>query len=253
MRSLHRAALTGHELVGSSHGSRTDRARPWVLARRLGVGRGRVGAPCRRARGHGAHAPRPRVAGRRPLLDHALRPRRRDRRGRLGGGAPGRPRRAQRLGRRGLRRQRPRPRNRSQPWSTWTPALRRAHSTPTSPTPRNHCPRRRSSRRKRTSTVSATSSSRRSASGRCLGRAVCCVRPSGSRNDARLDIPSTAIATGFTSDQYKDAIKEGYAWLGGFADLRDLTWVDLPTSHWPMWSRPKELADVIGEVARRAG
>ncbi len=72
-------------------------------------------------------------------------------------------------------------------------------------------------------------------------------------NDARLDIPSTAIATGFTSDQYKDAIKEGYAWLGGFADLRDLTWVDLPTSHWPMWSRPKELADVIGDVARRAG
>jgi pimeloyl-ACP methyl ester carboxylesterase len=72
-------------------------------------------------------------------------------------------------------------------------------------------------------------------------------------NDARLDIPSTAIATGFTSDQYKDAIKEGYSWLGGFAELRDLTWVDLPTSHWPMWSRPKELADVIGEVARRAG
>ena len=72
-------------------------------------------------------------------------------------------------------------------------------------------------------------------------------------NDTRLDIPSTAIATGFTSDQYKDAIKEGYAWLGGFADLRDLTWVDLPTSHWPMWSRPKELADVIGDVARRAG
>jgi pimeloyl-ACP methyl ester carboxylesterase len=72
-------------------------------------------------------------------------------------------------------------------------------------------------------------------------------------NDARLDIPSTAIATGFTSDQYKDAIKEGYSWLGGFAELRDLTWVDLPTSHWPMWSRPKELADVIGDVARRAG
>ena len=69
-------------------------------------------------------------------------------------------------------------------------------------------------------------------------------------NDARLDIPSTAIATGFTSDQYQDAIKEGYAWLGGFADLRDLTWVDLPTSHWPMWSRPNELAAIIGDVAK---
>lgn len=71
-------------------------------------------------------------------------------------------------------------------------------------------------------------------------------------NDARLDVPSTAICTGFTSDRYKAAVKEGYPWLGGFAELRNLTWVDLPTSHWPMWSRPKELAAVIGDVARAA-
>jgi pimeloyl-ACP methyl ester carboxylesterase len=71
-------------------------------------------------------------------------------------------------------------------------------------------------------------------------------------NEARLDIPTTAIATGFTSDQYKDAIKQGYAWLGGFAELRNVTWVDLPTSHWPMWSRPQELAKIIGDVARNA-
>jgi pimeloyl-ACP methyl ester carboxylesterase len=72
-------------------------------------------------------------------------------------------------------------------------------------------------------------------------------------NDARLDIPTTAICTGFTSEQYKDAVREGYAWLGGFADLRDLTWVDLPTSHWPMWSRPRELAAIIGDVAEASG
>ena len=69
-------------------------------------------------------------------------------------------------------------------------------------------------------------------------------------NEARLDIPTTAICTGFTSDQYKAAIEEGYAWLGGYAELRDITWVDLPTSHWPMWSRPKDLARIIGDVAR---
>lgn len=71
-------------------------------------------------------------------------------------------------------------------------------------------------------------------------------------NDARLDLPTTAICTGYTSEQYKDALKEGYAWLGGFAELRNITWVDLPTSHWPMWSRPQELAAVIGEVARNS-
>ena len=69
-------------------------------------------------------------------------------------------------------------------------------------------------------------------------------------NDARLDVPSTVICTGFTSDQYKAAVKEGYAWLGGFAELRDVIWVDLPTSHWPMWSRPRELAVIIGDVAK---
>jgi pimeloyl-ACP methyl ester carboxylesterase len=71
-------------------------------------------------------------------------------------------------------------------------------------------------------------------------------------NDARLEVPTTAIATGYTSDQYKDAIAQGYAWLGGFAELRNVTWVDLPTSHWPMWSRPKDLAAIIGGVANGA-
>jgi hypothetical protein len=71
-------------------------------------------------------------------------------------------------------------------------------------------------------------------------------------NDARLNVPTVAICTGYTSAEYQDAVKEGQTWLGGFADLRDLTWVDLPTSHWPMWSRPQELAAIIGEVARNA-
>jgi pimeloyl-ACP methyl ester carboxylesterase len=69
-------------------------------------------------------------------------------------------------------------------------------------------------------------------------------------NDARLDIPSTMICTGFTSEEYKDAVKKGYAWLAGLNELRDVTWVDLPTSHWPMWSRPLELAEIIGNVAK---
>ncbi len=69
-------------------------------------------------------------------------------------------------------------------------------------------------------------------------------------NDARLDVPSTVICTGYTSEQYKDAAKEGQSWLGGLTELRDVTYVDLPTSHWPMWSRPRELAEIIGEVAR---
>src|SRR3989442_5798986 len=41
-------------------------------------------------------------------------------------------------------------------------------------------------------------------------------------NDARLHVPSTVVCTSFTSQQIKDAVKEGYAWLGGLAELRDV-------------------------------
>lgn len=71
-------------------------------------------------------------------------------------------------------------------------------------------------------------------------------------NDARLDVPSTVLCTGFTSKQVKGFVKAGYAWLGGLSELRDVTYVDLPTSHWPMWSRPQELASIIGDVTKHA-
>jgi hypothetical protein len=70
-------------------------------------------------------------------------------------------------------------------------------------------------------------------------------------NDARRDIPSTMICTGFTSDQYKAYSKDQDSpWLAGIPELRNVTWIDLPTSHWPMWSRPRELAEIIGGVAK---
>jgi pimeloyl-ACP methyl ester carboxylesterase len=68
-------------------------------------------------------------------------------------------------------------------------------------------------------------------------------------NDARLDVATTVICTGFPSEQIRAAIAEGYAWLAGLAELRDVTYVDLPTSHWPMWSRPDELAAILGGIA----
>ena len=40
------------------------------------------------------------------------------------------------------------------------------------------------------------------------------------------------------------------SWLAGIKELRNATWIDLPTSHWPMWSEPAEIARIIGEVAR---
>ncbi|HSV38617.1 MAG TPA: alpha/beta hydrolase [Nocardioidaceae bacterium] len=69
-------------------------------------------------------------------------------------------------------------------------------------------------------------------------------------NDKRLDVPSTVICTSFPSEMVKQAVAEGQNWVGGLTELRDITWLDLPTSHWPMWSKPKETAQILAEVAK---
>lgn len=73
-------------------------------------------------------------------------------------------------------------------------------------------------------------------------------------SDARRDIPSTIIATGFSAADYQKGAREHPEWsfLAGIPELRNVTWIDLPTSHWPMWSKPRELAEILGDVARRA-
>jgi pimeloyl-ACP methyl ester carboxylesterase len=68
-------------------------------------------------------------------------------------------------------------------------------------------------------------------------------------NDARLDVRSVVVCTALSSHQIRDAVAEGYDWVAGLAELRDVTYVDLPTSHWSMWSRPEDLASIIGDVA----
>lgn len=71
------------------------------------------------------------------------------------------------------------------------------------------------------------------------------------KNDARRDIPTTIICTGFPSEEVRAYAREhDWAWLAGVNELHDVTWVDLPTSHWPMWSRPQDLAEIIERVAK---
>lgn len=72
-------------------------------------------------------------------------------------------------------------------------------------------------------------------------------------NPARLDVPTTVICTSYSSEQVKEGVEEGYTFLGGLAELRNVTYVDMPTSHWPMWSRPADLAAILGEIAKGSG
>jgi pimeloyl-ACP methyl ester carboxylesterase len=67
-------------------------------------------------------------------------------------------------------------------------------------------------------------------------------------NDARRLIPSTVICSALTSEQIQAGIPEGWAWLGGLAELQRVTYLDLPTSHWPMWSKTDELCEILASV-----
>ncbi|MFX0539443.1 alpha/beta fold hydrolase [Ornithinimicrobium sp. Y1847] len=81
-------------------------------------------------------------------------------------------------------------------------------------------------------------------------------QPAGALRDAaaltderRFEVPMTLIATAFPAADYVSYAKEGAGFLAGLLDYRRLELVDLPTGHWPMWSKPAELAEVITTIA----
>ncbi|NEW33469.1 alpha/beta hydrolase [Nocardia cyriacigeorgica] len=64
-------------------------------------------------------------------------------------------------------------------------------------------------------------------------------------------IPTTIICNTFTAEVVAKLRDEGQ--MPMFAELArlDADYVDLPTGHWPMWSKPHELADLIHTIAQR--
>lgn len=70
-------------------------------------------------------------------------------------------------------------------------------------------------------------------------------------NDARLRVPTTLVCCSLSSAQAKDLAAAGHPMLAEVTRLADVSFVDLPTGHWPMWSRSEELAAVIEQEASR--
>ena len=78
-----------------------------------------------------------------------------------------------------------------------------------------------------------------------------CVRgPVHVGNPARFDVPATAICTSLSSEQLKPMAHGGPPFHTELGSALDLTYVDLPTGHWPMFSRPDDLAGAIVRAAR---
>src|SRR6185437_5105013 len=73
-------------------------------------------------------------------------------------------------------------------------------------------------------------------------------------DERRYDLPVTAIATEFTSKMLRNWIEQGARPVREFTRIRDVNYVDLPTGHWPQFTRPEELGRVIlGSMAASPG
>jgi len=64
-------------------------------------------------------------------------------------------------------------------------------------------------------------------------------------NPERLRVPATAVCCSIPSATLAELAHPGPPLHTELGDLADLTWVDLPTGHWPMFSRPRDLAAVL--------
>lgn len=71
-------------------------------------------------------------------------------------------------------------------------------------------------------------------------------------NDERRKVKTTLVCCSISSAQVLELARAGNPMFAEVANLEHLDVIDLPTGHWPMWSRPRDLAEIISSAATRA-
>jgi pimeloyl-ACP methyl ester carboxylesterase len=81
-------------------------------------------------------------------------------------------------------------------------------------------------------------------------RADAVPEPAGTARDGqqladprRRSIPTTLIATSRSEAEYREWFESPF--FAELAALDDVSWVELPTGHWPQFTRPRELGEAI--------
>ncbi|GAB3392354.1 alpha/beta hydrolase [Humibacter soli] len=69
------------------------------------------------------------------------------------------------------------------------------------------------------------------------------------RDDRRHAIPVTLICSSFPAEQVRAMTDAGHPWFVELTRFESVDYVDVPTGHWPMWSRPEETAAAIAATA----
>jgi pimeloyl-ACP methyl ester carboxylesterase len=70
-------------------------------------------------------------------------------------------------------------------------------------------------------------------------------------DERRYDVPATIIACAFSSEQLRGWVEQGQPFVTELAALRDVEYIDLPTGHWPQFTKPVELGRAILAAVER--
>jgi pimeloyl-ACP methyl ester carboxylesterase len=64
-------------------------------------------------------------------------------------------------------------------------------------------------------------------------------------DERRYDVPITVITCEFPSAVLRELIEQGHPYVQELAKVRNVDYIDLPTGHWPQFTRPEELGRAI--------
>ena len=64
-------------------------------------------------------------------------------------------------------------------------------------------------------------------------------------DERRYDVPATVIACEFSSAQVREWMARDHPAMRELARIRDVGYIDLPTGHWPQFTKPAELGQAI--------
>jgi pimeloyl-ACP methyl ester carboxylesterase len=64
-------------------------------------------------------------------------------------------------------------------------------------------------------------------------------------DERRFDVPATIIACEYSSEQLREWIAQKHPYVAELAALHDVEYIDLPTGHWPQFTRPVQLGQAI--------
>lgn len=72
-------------------------------------------------------------------------------------------------------------------------------------------------------------------------------------DERRFEVPATVITTTFPRAQLEELMAQGHPFFTELGRVRDREIVELLTSHWPQFTKPEQLSELIADALERTG